>query len=878
MSVVSGGSVTINPVADTTIYELCDVECPDGGSNGAGTFMFSGLALGSGERRLLMKFNPGAVIPEGAIITSARLILNDSTPDDDPTQTWTFNLHSMTAPWGEGASDAGDPGNGGAPPESMDASWLFAFFDTVQWSSPGANGDFDAEPSATDSYSGTGTNTWGSTDAMVANVQGWLDAPKTNYGWMLLGIQDIPSISRRFDTHETESGMQPRLFISYDDPPVVQQFTLETDTRFPQPNPTEYTNQVTAGDLDNDGDLDLVFANGPGFGGAGTPEMARIYINDGNGFFTDETVDRTGGHSGLFRGVELGDVENDGDLDIVLAQDFANVPNLLINDGNGFFNDEGDTRLPDIELSSSRGQFGDVDNDGDLDLFFTSGTTSRFTCGQYRLYLNDGNGFYVDATTTAVPQAAVCNNMDCIFGDIDNDFDIDIRTSSTGTANSRLYVNDGTGTFTFGDIPDDSSCYSYDFGDIDGDGDLDLLGANGGAGNAERLYVNDGAGSYAIADSQLQPNISIDDNDSKFLDYDNDGDLDLIVGALGGNSERIYTNDGTGNYQLTDGVIQLQTDSTLDIFVADLNADGTLDIVTAQGESGNFQNRIYINSGPADTIAPTIVDTEPFDDTMDTDGPYVIRTLVLDGMSSDRNFFHHGIRLHYTVDEGEEQIVDMRHSGGQVYRGEIPGQTPGAEVSYWVSATDFNDNVGIGATQSFAVSSDVIQIVTSQPPHDAIDARQPHAIDNTDPPMGWTALSLEFSANVEGLMPVDFSVSHEGADTPPPVIVEVTTVQHNADITLDRSISPGAWTTITHNDSGSAIRLGFLPADVNGDATSGPLDILALIDALNGVVALPYYATDVNRSAITEPQDILRTIDLLNGAGSYDAWNGQSLP
>lgn len=488
----------------------------------------------------------------------------------------------------------------------------------------------------------------------------------------------------------------------------AQQFVQETSTRFPIPNPAEWTNQLTIGDLDNDGDLDLVFANGGTFSSPGTPDPVRIFINNGSGFFTDESMSRTGGLTGLHRGVELGDVENDGDLDIILSQDFNRMPNLLINNGSGFFTNEAATRLPAMTLSSSRAQFGDIDNDGDLDIYIDNGgTTNRFGCGQNRVYVNNGSGFFTDETSTRHPLGTTCEPMDAIFGDIDNDFDIDVRTASTATNASRLYRNNGAGVFTtVAGVPADGGCYSYDFGDIDNDGDLDMLGANGGPGTVEILLVNNGTGTYTDGSSQLLSNPNIDDNDSKFFDYDNDGDMDLLIAALGGTTERILNNNGSGVFSLASGVISLQTDSSLDIEVADLNGDGKLDIVTAQGESGNFQNRIYINNGPADTQPPIIVSTEHLSDTGDTAGPYVVRALILDDMTSDRNFFHHGINLNYSVNAGAAQQVAMRYSGGQVYRGAIPGQPFGSTIGYWVTATDFNNNVGTGAVLVFNVQAD----------------------------------------------------------------------------------------------------------------------------------------------------------------------------
>jgi len=484
----------------------------------------------------------------------------------------------------------------------------------------------------------------------------------------------------------------------------AQQFVQETVTRFPVQS--EYTNQLTIGDLDGDGDLDIIFANGAGFSSPDPPIMARVYINNGAGFFTDETVARTGGHTGIHRGVELGDIDNDGDLDVILVQDFNRLPNLLINNGLGFFTVEGAARLPALSSSSSRAQFGDIDNDGDLDIYIDNGgTTNRFGCGQNRIYVNNGLGFFTDETSTRHPIGTTCEPMDVIFGDIDNDFDIDVRTASTATNGSRLYRNDGAGVFTaVAGVPADEGVYSYDFGDIDGDDDLDLLGANGGPGTTEILLINNGTGIYSNGSAQLLSNPAIDDNDSKFFDYDNDGDMDLIIAALGGSSERILNNNGAGTFSLAVGVISAQSDSSLDVKVADLTGDGKIDIVTGQGESGmTLQNRIYINNGPADTRPPRIISTEQQPDTDDVTGPYVIRALILDDMTSDRNFVDKGIFLNYTVNNGPVQQTTMRYSGGQVYRGELPGGTSPADIDYWVTATDFNDNVGTGPTLSFTV-------------------------------------------------------------------------------------------------------------------------------------------------------------------------------
>ena len=484
-----------------------------------------------------------------------------------------------------------------------------------------------------------------------------------------------------------------------------QQFVDQTSTRFP--TIAEYTNQCTLVDLDGDGDKDIVFANGQGYSTLGVLLKPRIYINNGTGVFADETDARAAGITGCFRGAEAGDVDRDGDWDLILAQDYNRRPLLLINNGSGVFSDQTVARLPNIAMGSARAQFGDIDNDGDLDILICNSGASRFaTTGRPRIFNNDGTGVFTDAPTTQFPSTALAEQMDCVFGDVDNDLDLDfhVGTRASGVNSSQLWLNNGSGGFTrLTTFVTDATCYSYDFGDIEGDGDLDLIGVNAGATNTELLLRNNGAGtSWTAVSSQITPNPTVDDNDSRFIDFDNDGDLDLLIAALGG-PDRIYRNNGLGTFtQVTTGVLPAITDSSLDIKVGDVTGDGKPDIITAQGESGSFQNRIYVNTGPADTVKPTIklVEQAP----SRTLGPWVIRTEVFDGTTSDRGYDDDGVFLVYTVNGGKQQTVEMLWSGNSLWRGVIPAGLPAcATVEYFVRAHDVSGNFANSPVKSFVV-------------------------------------------------------------------------------------------------------------------------------------------------------------------------------
>ena len=485
---------------------------------------------------------------------------------------------------------------------------------------------------------------------------------------------------------------------------LAQRFEDQTAARFPAPPPNDFSNQLTIGDIDGDTDLDIIFANGGNFASAGTPESQRVYINDGSGVFTDESAARLN-FTGLCRGAELGDIDGDGDLDLLLSQDFDRQPALFTNNGAGVFTDVTAGQLPTLTLSSARAQFIDIDNDGDSDIYIASGVGSRFGCGQNRILVNDGTGTFTDETAGRHPTSNWCENMDVTPGDVDGDLDVDILVGNRATNETRLLLNDGTGVFAVSaTIPNNDSTYSFDFGDIDGDNDLDLLGANSRSGNSgEALWENDGTGTFSDVSGQISPNATFDDdNDSKFFDLDNDGDLDLIVAALSAGAEKIFTNDGNGNFTQASGQITAIADSSLDLMVADLNGDGRFDIVSAQGESGAFTNRIYIDTvGPADTRPPRIVDT----DAALNGTTLVVRAAILDDMTSDRNFFDRGITLSYTINGGMQQTTPMRFSGGQIYRGAIESVPGGSTVRYFVTATDFAGNEVVGPEQVFSAGA-----------------------------------------------------------------------------------------------------------------------------------------------------------------------------
>lgn len=170
-----------------------------------------------------------------------------------------------------------------------------------------------------------------------------------------------------------------------------------------------------------------------------------------------------------------------------------------------------------------------------------------------------------------------------------------------------------------------------------------------------------------------------------------------------------------------------------------------------------------------------------------------------------------------------------------------------------------------------------IALTQSDPPNGANDARQPSEPDGGNP-TGMDTFELTFNVCAETMSAIEFDVTQDDVGQAPSVdqfaFVDADTIQ----IVLDGPIGVGVRTTIAHISNGAGTTVGFLPVDVNGDDTSSPSDLVALIAALDGSSPLPAYSTDMDRNGAIEPADLIRALDLLNGAENYDSYFGAQLP
>ena len=311
-------------------------------------------------------------------------------------------------------------------------------------------------------------------------------------------------------------------------------------------------------------------------------------------------------NDGSAHATALADVDGDGDLDVLIGagrsisgSTFGEPNHLYLNDGDGILSDA-TQNLPNHTDTTVALAFGDVDGDGDLDLFVAN-------AGQNRLYLNDGAGVFSDATTQ-LPATAQGNSYAVALGDVDGDGDLDALVGNFWFEQNQLFENDGSGTFldVSGRLPVDTDpTLAVALGDVDGDGDLDAFTGNGFDGSPvpNRLYLNDGAGNFSDATSRL-PQLHDSTTVIALGDLDADGDLDAFVGNgngdLGGTrwQSRLYLNDGAGNF--SDGTSRLPQvlgDITA-VALGDVDGDGDLDALIANADFTipSPHNRLYLSS------------------------------------------------------------------------------------------------------------------------------------------------------------------------------------------------------------------------------------------------------------------------------------------
>lgn len=382
----------------------------------------------------------------------------------------------------------------------------------------------------------------------------------------------------------------------------AQPYLNENSTWVQNLTPTMWASQIF-GDLNKDGYLDLVL-----IGDSDSGKISKVYTNNGSTLQENASWQHnlTGVHYGS---IVLGDIDNDGDLDLLLSgcssgggyvpecDDTGYQTLVYTNNGSGFL--ENVTWQNNLE-KVWRGSLalGDINNDGYLDLVLTGRTlTNRIS----RVYMNNGITFIENSTwqnnLIGVDSSSVA------FADLDNDGDLDLILSGkdmSSSKNTKIYTNNGT-TFNENntwqqnlEVVIDSS---VTVGDIDNDGDLDLSVI--GCCDIHRTYNNTGT-TFQEIQREITHFAGVFAGSQLFSDYDNDGLLDIITT---GREEYTSLYSNTGNGVFTDywsrPEKQIMNLEYSHVLWGDIDNDGNLDLFIngyGGGGGGWYQSKIYTNN------------------------------------------------------------------------------------------------------------------------------------------------------------------------------------------------------------------------------------------------------------------------------------------
>lgn len=367
-------------------------------------------------------------------------------------------------------------------------------------------------------------------------------------------------------------------------------------------NYTQYGAGLMMSDLDNDGDLDIVIANGTGgrFG---------VYENDGTGNFTDRSFTAGLLPMTVSSGLAAADYDNDGDIDIFVSGWFTNS-RLYRNNGDFTFTDVAiSAGIVDPGTPNMSASWGDVNQDGHLDLYIAIRTNHNAFQGPNKFYINNGDGTFTDQAVAMNVDAEGDPTLLSAFFDFDRDGDDDLYLGtdkgSGGTLMNRLYRNDGGGAFTEVTTQTNAQahvdCMGIAVGDLNFDGFYDMYVTNIQHGNKLLMY-DPGAGQYVDQTAAADVGSYEVGWGTLFADFDNDTHLDLYVcniqGPIPGSdgANRLYRGAPMANWPMVDEADTAGVANTADVYCAahgDVDGDGDLDLLVGRV---NGRVSLYINN------------------------------------------------------------------------------------------------------------------------------------------------------------------------------------------------------------------------------------------------------------------------------------------
>jgi hypothetical protein len=328
---------------------------------------------------------------------------------------------------------------------------------------------------------------------------------------------------------------------------LTSRFTLIAETRTGN-NPVD----LALADLNQDGHLDVITANQDS-------NTLSVLLGLGNGEFAPGVEYGVGTMPSR---VQLADLDNDGDLDVVATNFGENTLSILLGDGTGQFS-LGQT-LGDVGPSAA---LGDLDGDGDLDI------ADLGSGDDLSIRLNQGNGTFA----TPLLQDLSNNLNELLIADFNDDGIGDLVTLDESENQVAIWLGQGDGTFAVSTTLNSNQPVAAALGDLDGDGDIDL--ADLGSGEVS-IYLNSGNGNLTEVNHY---NVDQGSESMSLGDVNGDGHLDLVTLNPSRNQVTSWLGDGNGNFTSTpilplDGVLTA-------LALGDLDGDGQDDILVTDGQA-----------------------------------------------------------------------------------------------------------------------------------------------------------------------------------------------------------------------------------------------------------------------------------------------------
>jgi uncharacterized repeat protein (TIGR01451 family) len=449
---------------------------------------------------------------------------------------------------------------------------------------------------------------------------------------------------------------------------------------------TGYSNYAHVADMDNDGDDDMLWGNSPTRDQGGN---MKLVLNNNEPVFTEEVLEDDGGDDPVdyYEVFSIFDSDLDGDLDWFVLNLWTGYIEIWVNDGSQSYTEtaienweEGD---PGVIYKAVPV---DVDGDSDLDIIAAVRQDPNV------LFVNNGSNSFTRSETFGSNDSL--NTLDARVFDLENDGDFDVAFLNQQDAQAiELWVNNGSGSFTEssndsvfdGDTAVDRTY--FDVGDVDADGDMDIIVPQDTDAD---LYVNDGSGEFTLS-STLGPDDGESYHSTVFGDFDNDNDLDLVVGInreSGTDSGFLWLNNGAGSF--TSGIDFYGIGRPVPI---DFDHDGDLDIMTIYESDIAAPHALILNQGNYAFSKLELFGSEtdgsrlPVVSDYDLDGDYDVFIRNGSYVETNYNYYHNQTFTTATDYTLQSNVID--NTADDIYSVTLTGNdfTPtGTSLLYYVAA------------------------------------------------------------------------------------------------------------------------------------------------------------------------------------------------